>query len=179
MQKPFGLKVSFLLFGEEKHYTFPNDVEELVKDIKAELPKNYLSFCTLEVQGVPEGLEKYSAYFLKANQHMEEGLQYYQQMQKENPFNFLATLERVFNLAKTNPFGYLAFCTLLSDSSYGERLDDCIANFQYNNFKLANCGKLQNREQEGYILVEDKENDLAVSTNGFLQRNEEEIKEDL
>ena len=153
--------------GDDYNWILPNDFEKVCDYIKKQLKRrNYNCLAhpfSFAVNGAPNGMEKYSKYFDEIL--MINALDNYRNMQLSNPFNFLKTFYRVYQLATKKPFAYLALNTFLYDITYWEKLDDCIANFEYGNYKLAVIGKLT--KQKGYMLVENKDNGLAVLTNGF------------
>lgn len=154
--------------GDDSIWVLPQDFPKAVSYVKKQLSeRNYDVLSNpfgFAIDGIPNGMEKYSKYF--DSQRMVNALDNYRNNQLHNPFNFLATLYRLSKLAIEKPLAYLALDTFLYDITYWEKLDDCIANFEYGNFKLANIGKLT--KQKGYILVENKDNGLAVLTNGFI-----------
>ena len=152
-------------------YSVSKDLYALVSYIKKALienPNNALANLSIMINGCPKGFEKYYKYLENSLENMVAAVITYQYDQVRNPLNFIATLDRIYKLATNNPFGYLAFATFAYDSKYWEKLDDCIANFEYSNFKLANIGKLELPVDEGYILIENKDNGLAVLTNGIM-----------
>lgn len=154
--------------GEDSIWILPIDFPLLCKYVKNQLRKKNYEVLTnpfgFAIDGTPAGMQNYSKYF--EHQRVVNALDNYRNNQLHNPFNFLATLYRLSKLAIEKPLAYLALSTFLYDMTYWEKLDDCIANFEYGNFKLANIGKLS--KQKGYILVENKDNGLAVLTNGFI-----------
>lgn len=154
-------------------YSISKDLKALTDYIKKGLidnPNTVLAELSIGIIGTPKGLEKYYNFLENSLDNIVDAIVTYQYDQIRNPLNFIATLDRIYKLASTNPKAYLAFVTFAYDNSYWSKLDDCIANFEYNNFKIARIGELQipNDDTEGYTLIENKDNGLAVLTNGIM-----------